>query len=345
MNSSNVTYYPLEYWFEVFGYIESMEIVSTYIVLPIGLISFMLNSLTFIVLQKQSFLGSVFFSYMKLYIFNGAMLSLICSTYFITATHKILSFPNTYEALAYGIYFFVSVQPIFFLYSCFLEICVVIERSLYFLPKKFRKMLSIDFNKFALFLFLFCVILHIPSFFIFVPTYEDVLLEKNISYRIWYAGIADFSYTLTGKALTYIQYLIRDVLPLFIKIILNSMLVYLVKSYLNKLKKEKFANAIKVYNGRNGLISINIQSENYISKTDRNQTYISLIMCIFSIFEHIFYIASYITYFLNEFSDSTIFFCLASLFIAFKQMFNIIILYKFNSRFRTELKKFFNISK
>ena len=90
MNSSNVTYYPLDYWFEVFGYPESIEIVSTYIVLPIGLISFMLNVLTFIVLQKQSFLGSIFFSYMKLYIFNGAILSLIFSTHFITATHKIL---------------------------------------------------------------------------------------------------------------------------------------------------------------------------------------------------------------------------------------------------------------
>ena len=158
-------------------------------------------------------------------------------------------------------------------------------------------------------------------------------------------GIADFSNTLTGKVISYLHYLIRDILPLIIKIILNSMLVYLVKSYVNKFKKEKLANAFKVSNAGNDLVSMNIQIENYISKTDRNQTYISLIMCIFSIFEHIFYIASYITYFLNEFSDSTIFFCLASLFIAFKQMFNILILYKFNSLFKTELKKFFNILK
>ena len=339
MNSSNVTYYPLDYWFEVFGYPESMEIVSTYIVLPIGLISFMLNVLTFIVLQKQSFLGSIFFSYMKLYIFNGAILSLICSTHFITATHKIISFANTYEAIFYYAYIFGLVQPIFFFYSCLLEICVVIERSLYFLPKKIRKIKNIEFNKLTLFLFLFSIILHIPSIFFFVPVYEDVLLEKNLSYRIWYSGIADFSLTLTGKILACLQYLIRDLLPLTLKIILNSMLVYLVKSYVNKLKKEKFANALKVSNAGNDLVSMNIQSENYISKTDRNQTYISLIMCVFSIIEHIFYIVSYILYFLNEFTISNIFFCLATLFISCKQAFNILILYKFNSRFKIELKK------
>ena len=91
-------------------------------------------------------------------------------------------------------------------------------------------------------LFVFCIILHVPTFFLFIPTYDDVQLDENTSYRIWYMGITDFSYTLSGKALTYLQYLIRDVLPLFIKLILNSMLVYLVKSYVNKLKKEKLAN-------------------------------------------------------------------------------------------------------
>ena len=155
-------------------------------------------------------------------------------------------------------------------------------------------------------------------------------------------GITDFSFTTTGRVLLYLQYLIRDALPLIIKLILNSMLVYLVKSYVNKLKKEKLANAQKVLNVSNDA-SVNIQSENYISKTERNQTYISLIMCIFSIFEHLLYIASYIFYFLDEFFDSSVYFCLACLFIAVKHMFNILILYKFNSLFKTELKKIFNM--
>ena len=343
MNSTNETYYPLEFWFEAFGIPKYLDLISAYIILPIGLISFLLNVLAFIVLRKQSFQKSLFFSYMKLYILNGAILSLICSTTFIFIAQKIFSFSNTYYADAYGAYVFTPVQTMFFLYTSLLEICILIERLLYFLPSRFRKIQNINFIKLNLFLVLFCIILHIPSIFFFVPAFVDVQLDRNTSYRIWYAGITDFSNTFIGQLFNYLQYLIRDILPLILKIILNSMLVYLVKSYLNKLKKEKFANAQKFFKTRNDSVNVNIHNENYISKTDRNQTYISLIMCIFSIFEHIFYIGSIILYFLNEFTISNILFCLASLFIAFKHMFNILVLYKFNTLFKIELKKFLKI--
>ena len=154
-------------------------------------------------------------------------------------------------------------------------------------------------------------------------------------------SVTDFSYTLTGKIFIYLQYLIRDILILTIKIILNTMLVYLAKSYVNKLKKEKLANAQKVLNVS---IDVNIQFENYISKAHRNQTYKSLfIICIFSIFEHLLYIVPYILYFLNQYSYSNIFYCLATLFITIKQMFNILILYKFNTLFKAELNIFLHV--
>jgi hypothetical protein len=112
----------------------------------------------------------------------------------------------------------------------------------------------------------------------------------------------------------------------------------------NKLKKEKMINAQKasLFTVNNDLGN-NFQNGNYISKTERNQTYISLIMCAFSVFEHIFYIVSYILYFINEYSISNLFFCVSSLFIVVKQTFNILILYKFNSLFKVELKKTLNI--
>ena len=338
MNSSNETYYPLDFWFEALGFPKNLEILTVYIIAPLGIMSFLLNLLTFMVLCKKCFLGSIFFSYMKLYIFSGTILSLISSTFFILVTQRLFRFSNTYEAVAYSLYFFSSVQPMFFLYCCFLEICIVIERSFYFLPKRFRKFQNIDFNTFNLILFLFCVILHIPILFLFFPDHMDVQLDNSTSYRIWYIGVADFSNTLPGKLFTYSQYMITGAIPLIVKIILNSILVYLVKSYVNKLKRDKLANAQKVFN-----LSNDIQNGNFISKTDRNQTFISIIMCVFSIFEHIFYIVSYILYFLNEYSDSNIYFCIATLFIIVKHLFNILILYKFNSLFKSELKKFLNL--
>ena len=340
MNSSTETYFSVDYWFDKFGYPKYVDIISTFIILPTGLISFALNLLTFMVLRKECFLKSLFFRYMRVYIINGAILSIICSTVFILLAQRMFSFTNTYDGMAYN-YIFTLLQPIFFLFSCFLEIFILIERSMYFLPKRFRKMQNINFNKLILFLFLFCVILHIPTFFFFIPAYEDVHLDRNTMFRIWYMAVTNFSYTLTGKVLTYLQYLMRDFLPLIMKLILNTMLVYLAKSYVKKLKNEKLANAQHVLNVS---IDVNIQNENYISKTHRSQTYKSLIIiCIFSIFEHLLYIAPYILYFLNQYSDSNVLYCLTALFITCKQMFNILVLCKFSILFKAELKKFLNI--
>ena len=281
MNSSkNETYFSLEFWFEVCGFPKSAETLSIYAVTPLSLISLVLNLLSYKVLSKKCFLGSLFFRYMKCYILNGAVLSLVCSTIFISTTPRLFGFTNTYGALAYTLYFFTPVQPLLFLYSCFLELCIIIERLLYFLPKRFRKIQNIDFKKLNLAMLLFCIILHVPTFFFFLPSYLDVQLDTNTTHRIWYGEINTFSYSSTGKVLTYLQYLIRDVLPLTIKIILNSLLIYLVKAYVKKLKSEKLANAQKVFNVRNDFVNLNVQNENYISKTDRNQTYISIIVCL-----------------------------------------------------------------
>ena len=83
MNSTNETYYSLDYWFDTFGYPKNIDIVSTYIVLPTGLISFALNMLTFLVLRKECFSKSLFFSNMKLYILNGAKRPILTLIHFI----------------------------------------------------------------------------------------------------------------------------------------------------------------------------------------------------------------------------------------------------------------------
>jgi hypothetical protein len=50
---------------------------------------------------------------------------------------------------------------------------------------------------------------------------------------------------------------------------------------MSKLKKEKNIKASS-FNVNNDLVNISFQNGNYISKTDRNQTYISLLMSKFN---------------------------------------------------------------
>ena len=182
MNSSNEAYFSLDYWFNAFGFPQNIDIISTYIVLPTGLISFALNLLTFMVLRKE-----LFFRSMRVYFINGAILSIICSTVFILLAQRMFSFPNTYGAILYTIYFFSTLQPMLFLFSRFLQIFIVFERSMYFLPQRFRKMQNINFNRLILFLFLFCVILHIPTFFFsyqHMRTFNQIKIHRS-EFGIW----------------------------------------------------------------------------------------------------------------------------------------------------------------
>ena len=335
MNSTNETFYSLDYWLDAFGYPDSLEKISIYGIIPISLISFLLNLFSFMILLKQCFVGSVFYGYMKLQLLNGAILSLVCLTVSLGFTHRLFNFTNTYESSIYIIYLLNVLQPVFYFYSSILEICVVIERSLYFLPRQFGKIRKISFNKFTFSLFVFSVIIHIPSFFFLDLTYLDVELAENTWFRIWYANVTYFSNTVIGLFFTYFQYLVRDILPLVIKIALNSILMYLVRAYVNESKKDNTANGLKT--------STNFSNRRYISKTDRNQTYISLIMCILSLFEHMFFILSYILYYMNLYSDSNMASCLTTLFITIKHSFNILILYKFNNLFKFEFKRIFKL--
>jgi len=344
MNSSNETYYPLEYWLAAFGYPSFSEILSLYVILPLGLISFAFNVLTFIILLKPCFFGSVFFSYMKLYIFNGIILSLVSSIFFVSFTYRVFDIGNSYDGILSSLYITTLIQPIVFLYSALLEICIVIERSLYFLSKRLRKIHIIEFNKLIIILFLLSVVVHLPFFFLYVPSYADVQLKQQTRYRIWFINYTDFSFSLFGKILIYAQYLIRDISPLIAKIILNSLLIYLVISYKNKSKKDKIIKTqmSTVFNLRK---QVNITNGNYISKKDRNQAFVSLIMCIFSMFEHILTIVFYMLFFINLCYESNIVYGFATLAITIKQLTNIFILYIFNSLFRTEIQKLFNFNK
>jgi hypothetical protein len=62
--------------------------------------------------------------------------------------------------------------------------------------------------------------------------YLDVQLSEKTWYRVWYFGFTSFSSTLAGGI--FLVFIIRDVLPLASKIVLNSLIVYLMKNYKKK---------------------------------------------------------------------------------------------------------------
>ena len=344
MNSTENENFSLDCWLKAFGSVLEVDILYVYLLTPLALLSFCFNLTSFLVLLKSSFSISSFYKYMRAYSLNSTLISLVVITTFTNRTHRIFSFTNTYPALIYGVYIKNPLESILYLYSSLLEIFLIIERLLYFFPYHYKQLKFIGFNKFLFFLFALSVFINIPLFFILEPAHADVQVDANSWYRIYYYGITSFSQTQAGKIISYLFYFIRDLLTLTIKLILNILTIFLVKQYANKIKREKFEFAIKISTSILHVENVEPVKNILISKTERNQTYMAMILCFFSLTKHVLFLTAYLTYFFGYFTASTFLYYFALLSLTFKHGSNIFLFSKFNHLFRAQIKKCFRVS-
>ena len=344
MNSTNATFYPLTYWFAKFGFPYKLDLLNFYTITPLSLISLCLNVFAYRILIKAPFLNSEFFGFMKYYVLYGAFFSLVLTTSFTSFTRNIFDFTNSYGACLYGLYSSGFFHAALVIFGSGLEILLLFERSLYFSPSSFKNMKIIIKSKKFLFIFLIIACL-IGVIFIFGadPSYLDVQLDEKTWHRVWYYGVTSFSLTIAGNVLFYFANITRDILPLILKITLNTFIVYSIKNYTRKLEMEKQAFAQKIsFSSPIDQIHVNTNNRThygFISKAQRNQTYSAIIMSLFSLFEHTFYAMAYGMYFFNK-VELYVFFVYAGLLsIVLKLIGNILILFIFNSLFRNEIKK------
>ena len=326
MNSSNETFYSLDYWFGLYGFPYILDVIIAYGVTSIWFASVIMSTFSLFILCRTQYLASSFFRYMRLYVANCWILSLLSVTTAISLTHRFFSLSNTYEAAFYGVYVLFMAQSTLFLFSSCIEICLVVERILCLLPRSFRRIKMISFRKFYLILFIFCIAVNVPGIFLYEVEYNDVQLDSNTKFRIWYFALTDFSFSLTGVIIYYFGCLFRDVLPMILKIIINSLSIYLVGKYVRN--KQRIAATTTTSNSN-------------LVNFDRKQTYIAIIMNAFSLLEHILCVASYALYFINNMDLSSLVYAIALLFIAIKHFLIFFILISFNSLFRNAVKNLF----
>ena len=327
-NSTNETFYSLDYWYNFYGYPYTGDILAAYAITPLWILSFALSLFSLLILRKPPFFASNFFNYMRLYVANCLILSVTGLTTIIGASHRFFSITNTYEAVYYT-FFLVFIANILILYSSSIEICLIVERILYFLPKRFKKIKLIGFKKFFFILLMLCMLANLPSMFLFETAFEDVQLDTNKQFRIWYIGITAFSQTSTGQILNYIGNILRDILPMILKLILNSLSLYLVRRYVKEKQKIKPSTPT---------------ADSHIVNFDRKQTFVAIAMNTFSLLEHLLYITSYIFYFINNFDLGALLIVIALLIISIKHFCIFFILLLFNNLFRNEVKKLFKCS-
>ena len=325
----------LEYYISVYGSTYLVDILYMYVLTPIAVIAFFLNILAYIIFSKIQFTNAVIFNYLRLYVFNNSLLSLLLITTFVNCTYRIFDFTNTYEATFYGTYFMSPLITILFFTASLLEICIIIERSSKFSQGLFNFLLIKNIKLTTLIIYVVSIIINIPVFFTNYPENIDIGLS-NSTFRLYYWGVSEFSVSLFGSILTYSIYFIRDIVVLIIKIILNILSVHLVKRYLYKIKVD-----VPISQNNQNEISENQNNKpqkKYIGVTDRNLTYMAILMCIMSAFENFLFVASniYYTISINEISTTIIFF--SYFILAFKNSLNFFAFFFFNKSFNTELK-------
>ena len=204
------------------------------------------------------------------------------------------------------------------------------ERILYLLPARYKRIKLIGFKKFFFILFIICIAINIPGIFLFEPASVDVPLGKYTQFRIWYFGATSFSNTSIGVALNYFLFIFRDIIPMIFEIVLNLVLVHLIRKYLQH------------------KIRISAQTANASSHSasfDRKQTYVALLMSTFSLLEHMVYISSFVLFFFQCYHLCTLFYSLALLFIAVKHFLIFYIILSFNKLFRNEVKHLFKLGR
>ena len=136
------------------------------------------------------------------------------------------------------------------------------------------------------------------------------------------------------------MFVVRDILILIIKLILNMVLVVLTKRYIIRIKAEKEEFSMRISTDMlHTNVPISNKTYNYLNSTEKNQSYLAIIMCVFSAIKHLFYIASYVTKFINNDNFAFYLYYLFLLSISIESLANIFILYKYNNLFKCEVKK------
>ena len=346
MNSTAQTSFTLDYWLGLVGSSKILDSLYLYVLTPISALAIILNSIALHILHKKPFRNSTFYEYLKIYTFNSLLLSLLQTTAFTNKTYRLFSFTNTYEAMFYGCYFYTPLVPIFYINISLLEICMVVRRIFYFNKCRFFIKKYFKTKIVCCFLFVLSISMNFIIFFLFKPYYLQVIIEDNSLFGINFIAPTDFFIAFSGTALMHLMFVVRDIIILLIKIILNIFLVSLVTRYILKLKNEKNEFALRIsasiLNSNSATVSQSNKKCNYLTKTARNQTFLAIIMCIFSVIKHLFYITSYIIKFVYNDNFGFFIYYLFLLSISIESLSNIFVFYKLNNLFKRECAKFFN---
>lgn len=333
--NSTKTGLNLDNLLKLFGSSWILDSLNVYCITPVCIFAVATNLISYLILRKVKFRKILVFNYIRINVFNSILISLILGTTFF-GTYRVFNFTNTHGSFFYTSYFYTYFLSVFYFYSNLMDICTILERISNFSKnaslKKFIRLKYIRVAVFGLML-----VINLPMWFIAYPEHREFQLEDGSMYKVYYWGQTEFQKSLAGVIIVYTIYFLRDIVTLLAKIALNVESIRLIRKYFSKISTQAISNTTIIDLKKMEIV----ETKTYMSKIDRNLTVISIVMCVFSSIENLFYAASYVYVWISYDEVAFNLFFLSHLTLAVKQCLNMFILCLFNSMFRFELKKFF----
>lgn len=310
--------------------------IFMFLTFPLGIIGFILNILSFIILLKIQIKKTHLYGYLKVYTILSSFNGLISGLLFTSASPRFYPYMLSYfSRLIRSILAIYVLTSIYFITNI-LDILIAFERLSIFI-RKFHIINKINPYLVSIIIIIFSFVFDLPIFFsYYIKSEQEILYDLKTNFSSYaYIGRTSFFYSRLNFYLIIIQILIRDFATLLIEIILSCLGIYYHQNYLQK----------SIQFSQN---QTNSQSKNpaVLSKVKKGKKILkmTIIMSIVSIISHLVVSVSY-GFAINGYSKaSNISQCFGYLGISIKYFTNFFIFFYFNLNFRSSFLSIFNCS-
>jgi hypothetical protein len=161
-----------------------------------------LNALAFFVLQDPE-LNIDLYKYMRVYMVNNTILSLMLTFQWINACFRVISWTNSELGQKLAIYFIGNTANVYYFFGSIIDIFMLLDRIAIF-KKGVKNAMKLSPYKMCIIAFVFVIAVEGPYFAGLTIDSIAFKLSPTSSFTVWYFKNSDFANSKLGTILIYI---------------------------------------------------------------------------------------------------------------------------------------------
>jgi hypothetical protein len=272
-NFTNYTFHDHEWWIEFGGSLPWSDAIGVFVMPPILAVGIIVNLIGFLILQFSSeFKHAKIYIYLKFTFLNGFICNATGMLYPFTVVRRYLPFADTYFALWYMNAIGLPIANVCYYYNLILDILITFEKLSIFV-KRFENLNKKYLTRpqiICMVVFIVVLLIDLPYFFFYTATVELVYLSTNETYEFANYEISEFTQSKIGSVILFIQYAIRDIIPLLCLIALNVALIHELKKYIRKKRRLTNVQTIELADRGTTTMPVNLQLTQITALDTRN---------------------------------------------------------------------------